>query len=217
MKKYLIVKRIIDIIFSFAMLLIGGVFLLIFAALIKITSKGPVMFRQLRTGKNGKQFYIYKFRTMILKTHDENGNRLGDYERMTTVGKIIRDLSIDELPQLVNILKGDMSYIGPRPLPVRYDPFYSDEQRRRFEVLPGISGWAQVNGRNSLSWDEKFSFDVWYVDNISFKTDLRILLLTFSKIFARSGINNSELDTMPSFDDEVIAKRAAAEKQTINM
>lgn len=217
MKKYLIVKRAIDILFSFIMLLIGGIFLLLFAVLIKLTSEGPAMFRQLRTGKNGKQFYIYKFRTMILKTHDENGNRLGDYERMTTIGKIIRDLSIDELPQLLNILKGDMSYIGPRPLPVRYDPFYSDEQRRRFEVLPGISGWAQVNGRNSLAWEAKFQFDVWYVDHISLKTDLKILMMTFAKIFARSGINNSELDTMPSFDEEVIAKRAALEKETITL
>lgn len=205
--KYIFFKKCIDIIFAFIALLIISIPLFIVAGLIKMTSKGPVFFMQARTGKDGKVFKIYKFRTMKVETVGADGEKLSDFERTFPFGNFMRKWSVDELPQLINILKGEMSFIGPRPLPVRYFDYYDENQLRRFEVLPGISGYAQVNGRNSISWEEKFEFDVWYVDNISLLTDLKIFFKTIMVIFAKIGINNSSEDTMPSFDEEVIIKR----------
>lgn len=176
--------------------------MLVTAILIKFTSRGSILFKQKRPGKNGKIFTVYKFRTMITTT-TKKGKTLSDVERMTKLGKLLRKTSIDELPQLFNIIKGDMSFIGPRPLLVRYLPYYTKQQRRRHEVKPGISGWAQVNGRNAISWEQKFKLDVWYVDNISFKLDLKIFFMTIAKIFKHEGINNSKEITMTYFDEEV--------------
>lgn len=168
------------------------------AAAIMIGSKGPVLFRQQRPGKDGKIFTIYKFRTMQLET-EQGGRRLSDMERMTSVGRLLRKVSIDELPQLFNILSGKMSFIGPRPLLVQYLDCYTPEQRRRHEVKPGITGWAQVNGRNTISWEDKFKLDVWYVDNVSFKLDVKIFFMTIANVLSRKGINQSEADTMEEF------------------
>ncbi len=168
------------------------------AIAIKIESKGPVLFKQKRPGKDAKIFTIYKFRTMKVET-EKDGKPLSDMERITKVGAFLRKMSIDELPQLFNILRGEMSFIGPRPLLVQYLEYYSPEQMRRHEVTPGISGWAQVNGRNAISWEEKFELDVWYVDNQSFFLDLKILWLTIYNVLSRRGINNSQDDTMPVF------------------
>lgn len=170
---------------------------------IKIGSKGPVLFRQKRPGKMGKIFTVYKFRTMSLET-DQDGNLLPDILRMTRVGSFLRKCSIDELPQLFNILKGDMSFIGPRPLLVQYLKHYTPEQNRRHEVVPGISGWAQVNGRNTISWEEKFQYDVWYVDHISLSLDTKIVFKTIKNVLVREGINNSQNDTMPMFSGSTL-------------
>lgn len=171
------------------------------AIAVKLNSPGPVLYKQKRPGKNGKIFTIYKFRTMRVET--ENGGKiLSDMERMTSIGKLLRSASIDELPQLFNVLKGEMSFIGPRPLLAEYLDRYTPEQMRRHEVTPGISGWAQINGRNELDWDEKFKLDVWYVDHISFKLDLKIFFMTIKNILYRVGINCSKNDTMPAFTIE---------------
>lgn len=191
-------KRILDILLA---LVLGIVFLpfgLLIALLITCTSKGPVFFRQQRVGKNCKIFRIYKFRTMRVET-ERDGRPLGDMERMTRTGAFLRKLSLDEVPQVLNILKGDMCFIGPRPLLVEYIPRYSAFQMRRHEVLPGITGWAQVNGRNQVDWEERFRLDVWYVEHISFITDLRVLVKTIQALFKRSGVNRSENETMPFF------------------
>lgn len=158
----------------------------------------PVLFRQVRPGLNGQPFEMVKFRTM-LDAHDARGRPLADAQRLTPFGSFLRASSLDELPELWNVLKGDMSLIGPRPLLMEYLPLYNVEQHRRHEVRPGITGWAQVNGRNALSWDEKFRLDVWYVDNQSFLLDLKILLLTVRKVFMRDGINAAGEATMPKF------------------
>lgn len=169
--------------------------MLLTAILIKIDSKGTILFKQQRPGTNGTIFTIYKFRTMGI-TENANGT---ETNRITRIGKYLRKLSIDELPQLYNILKGDMSFIGPRPLLIEYLVLYSDEQKRRHEVRPGISGWAQVKGRNSISWDEKFHYDLEYVNKVSFLFDIKILALTLVALVKRSGIDNSEAQTMPLF------------------
>lgn len=202
MNFYIKIKTILDFILAVIMLIILSPVMLVTAILIKFTSKGSILFKQKRPGKNGKIFTVYKFRTMITTT-TKKGKTLSDVERMTKLGKLLRKTSIDELPQLFNIIKGDMSFIGPRPLLVRYLPYYTKQQRRRHEVKPGISGWAQVNGRNAISWEQKFKLDVWYVDNISFKLDLKIFFMTIAKIFKREGINNSKEITMTYFDEEV--------------
>ena len=157
------------------------------------------LFFQERPGKDGKIFKVVKFKTMT-DERDENGNLLSDEERLTKVGKFVRSTSLDELPQLLNILKGDMSFIGPRPLLPEYLPLYSPEQARRHNVRPGLSGWAQVNGRNSISWKQRFEYDVWYVDNISFKLDLKIFFLSIKKAFVREGINSATSATMEDFN-----------------
>lgn len=173
------------------------------AILIKLDDGGPAVFRQKRPGKDGKIFEVYKFRTMSVKTEDENGRALSDMERMTKIGSILRKTSIDELPQFVNVLKGEMSFIGPRPLLCEYLELYSPEQARRHEVRPGISGWAQVNGRNAITWEEKFNYDVYYVENISLFLDVKILFKTVKNIFARADINCSEENTMEKFKGTV--------------
>lgn len=166
--------------------------------LIRIKLGKPVLFKQQRAGLKGRPFYVYKFRTMTDK-RDEHGNLLPDEKRLTKLGRILRKYSLDELPQLWNVIKGDMSLVGPRPLPVEYLPLYTPEQARRHEVRPGITGWAQVNGRNAISWEEKFALDVWYVDHRSFWLDLKILWMTLIKVFKAEGISQPGHATMPEF------------------
>ena len=158
----------------------------------------PLLFSQLRTGYRGKAFWLFKFRTMT-NARDASGNLLPDDQRLTPFGRWLRATSIDELPELINILRGEMSFIGPRPLLMQYLPLYSPQQARRHDVKPGFSGWAQINGRNAISWEEKFYFDVWYVDNQSFVLDLRIFLLTIWKVIRREGISAAGEATMPTF------------------
>ena len=158
----------------------------------------PILFKQVRPGLNEKTFTIYKFRTMSNKK-DEKGELLPDEQRLSRVGKIIRSTSLDELPQLINVLKGEMRFVGPRPLLVEYLELYSVEQKRRHGVLPGITGWAQVNGRNAISWDQKFKYDIWYVDNQSFLLDMKILWMTFLKVLNRSGVSSSTSVTIEKF------------------
>ena len=191
-------KRILDFIFA---IILGIPSLLIVGACyvaIKMTTKGPAFFVQERPGYKGKIFSIYKLRTMRVET-EENGRALTDAERITKVGKIIRACSFDELPQLLNVLKGEMSFIGPRPLLAQYLPLYTPEQMRRHDVLPGISGWAQVNGRNELTWEQKFKRDVWYTDHICFALDLKIFFMTIRNILKRQGINAGVGETMEIF------------------
>lgn len=192
------IKRCADLVFACIVFVLTSPILLLSMLILKTTLKGKVIFTQPRPGKNGKIFTIYKLRTMTLET-DENGILLPDRMRMTKLGSIMRKLSIDELPQLINIIKGDMSFIGPRPLLVQYLEYYSSEQMRRHDVLPGITGWAQVNGRNAISWEEKFELDVWYVDNMSLSLDIKITFLTIKNVLARKDINNSQEGTMPLF------------------
>ena len=158
----------------------------------------PVLFKQTRPGLNGNLFTLYKFRTMTLKK-DANGKLLSDAERLTSFGRFLRSTSLDELPELWNVLNGDMSLVGPRPLLTEYLPLYSEDQMRRHEVRPGITGWTQVNGRNALTWEEKFKRDVWYVDHQSFWLDMKILLMTVKKVLMREGISAKEDATMPVF------------------
>ena len=189
MKLQHVIKRIIDIVCSGLGLIVLSPILLIIAILIRIKLGSPIFFIQDRVGKNGQIFKIIKFRTMLDAT-DKWGEPLHDKERLTTFGKLLRSTSIDELPELINVLKGDMSLVGPRPLLVEYIPNYSKEQWRRHEVKPGITGWAQINGRNCITWKRKFELDVWYVDNISVFTDIKILLKTIVKVIKRDDISN---------------------------
>lgn len=193
-----VIKRLFDIFASAAGLLVLSPVLLILAYLIRKNLGSPVFFIQTRPGKDGKPFEMIKFRSMR-DAVDAEGKPLPDNERLTPFGKKLRASSLDELPELWNVLKGDMSLVGPRPLLMKYLPLYNDFQYRRHEVKPGITGWAQVNGRNAISWDEKFAHDVWYVDNQSFWLDIKILLLTVKKVFVREGINAGEDVTMSSF------------------
>ncbi|UOO77148.1 sugar transferase [Neisseria sp. Dent CA1/247] len=193
-----VIKRLFDIFASAAGLLVLSPVLLILAYLIRKNLGSPVFFTQTRPGKDGKPFEMIKFRSMR-DAVDAEGKPLPDSERLTPFGKKLRASSLDELPELWNVLKGDMSLVGPRPLLMKYLPLYNDFQYRRHEVKPGITGWAQVNGRNAISWDEKFAHDVWYVDNQSFWLDIKILLLTVKKVFVREGINAGEDVTMSSF------------------
>ena len=193
------IKRIFDI----TLTLIGALFLLpvflLTALMVKIKLGAPLFFKQVRPGLNGNLFNMYKFRSMTNEC-DKDGNLLIDEVRLTKVGKFLRSTSLDELPGLWNVLKGDMSLVGPRPLLVEYLPLYSEKQSRRHEVRPGITGWAQVNGRNAISWDEKFDLDVWYVDNQSFWLDIKILWLTVQKVISRDGVSPEGVDIMPRFD-----------------
>ncbi|WIV12081.1 sugar transferase [Proteiniborus sp. MB09-C3] len=197
MKTYIITKRILDFIFALILLIVTSPIMIIAAMAVKLESNGPILFTQKRPGKHGRIFRIYKFRTMRTETYDSRA--LNDIERITKVGSFLRRTSIDELPQLFNILRGEMSFIGPRPLLVGYLEYYSPRQMRRHEVMPGISGWAQVNGRNKLTWEQKFEYDVWYVDNVSLILDLKILWLTIYKVFIRKDINQNDDYTMEEF------------------
>ncbi|MEK3837784.1 sugar transferase [Paenibacillus sp. FSL R7-0128] len=198
MRPYLVVKRVVDWLIACVLIVLSSPFMIAAIIAVKISSKGPALFKQKRPGKNCKIFTVYKFRTMSLET-DAQGELLPDIQRMTKVGSFLRKTSIDELPQLFNILKGDMSFIGPRPLLVKYLEYYTPEQNRRHEVTPGISGWAQVNGRNTISWEEKFDYDVWYVDHINLKLDMKIFWKTVKNVLISEGVNNSQTDTMPVF------------------
>lgn len=199
MKLQHVVKRIIDIVCSGFGLIILSPILLIIAILIRIKLGSPIFFIQDRVGKDGKVFKMIKFRTM-LDAVDKWGDPLPDKERMTPFGQLLRSTSIDELPELINVFKGDMSLVGPRPLLVEYIPNYSKEQWRRHEVKPGITGWAQVNGRNCITWARKFELDIWYVDNASIFTDIKILFMTIVKVLKRDDINQSEEVTMEWFN-----------------
>lgn len=193
------VKRLLDITISLiALIFLLPLMLLIYLS-VRIKLGGPAFFLQERVGKDNKIFKMIKFRTMKNST-DKNGNLLSDNERVTKFGSFLRSFSLDELPELINILKGDMSLVGPRALLVQYLGFYNDEQIRRHEVLPGLTGWAQINGRNSITWSEKFKLDVWYVDNWSLWLDIKIFFLTFWKVLKREGINQSESVTMEYFN-----------------
>lgn len=191
-------KRIIDFFLALCAIFILGIPLLFVALLVRIKLGSPVLFKQRRPGKNGKIFEIYKFRTMT-DACDKNGNLLSDNERLTDFGKLLRSTSIDELPEIINIFKGDMAIIGPRPLLEEYLPLYNEEQAHRHDVRPGLTGWAQINGRNTISWEDKFRYDVEYVRNISFMFDLKIFFLTIKKVFVREGINASAEVTMEKF------------------
>lgn len=191
-------KRLLDIICSLFALFFFMPVLLFVAWTIRRKLGSPVLFQQVRPGLHGQPFKMIKFRTMR-DAVDAQGNLLPDSERMTPFGNFLRSTSLDELPELWNVLKGEMSLVGPRPLLMEYLPLYSPEQARRHEVRPGVTGWAQVNGRNALSWDEKFKLDVWYVDNHSFWLDLKILLRTVKKVFVREGISAAGEATMPRF------------------
>jgi len=193
-------KRIFDFFIALIALLLIGWLIGLVAIWLHFANKGAgSFFLQPRPGKNGKIFKVIKFKTMT-DEKDENGNLLPDEKRLTKVGKFVRSTSIDELPQLINVLKGDMSLIGPRPLLVQYLPLYNEFQARRHEVRPGITGWAQCHGRNAISWQKKFELDVWYVDNLSFIVDLKVLFLTIKKVLCREDINSSNDATMEDFD-----------------
>ena len=193
-------KRVIDFIIALVALLLIGWFLALVSIWLHFANKGAgAFFFQERPGKDGKIFKVIKFKTMT-DERDANGELLPDEVRLTKVGTFVRSTSIDELPQLINVLKGDMALIGPRPLLVQYLPLYSKEQMRRHEVRPGISGWAQCHGRNQISWTEKFKLDVWYVDNISLMTDLKVIFITIKKVLFREDINSDNDATMEDFD-----------------
>ena len=193
-------KRVTDFTIVFMALLIIWPILLLVAIWLHFANKGAgAFFTQERPGKNGKIFKVIKFKTMT-DERDENGNLLPDAQRLTKVGKFVRSTSIDELPQLINVLKGDMSLIGPRPLLVKYLPLYSKEQARRHEVRPGMTGWAQCNGRNAISWTKKFELDVWYVDHCTLWTDIKIIWITIMKVLKRADISQEGQATMEAFN-----------------
>jgi sugar transferase EpsL len=191
-------KRVFDEIVSFFGLLLLLPALILITVLVRLKLGSPIFFKQKRPGLNGKIFNMYKFRTMTNEC-DKNGKLLSDEARLTKFGKFLRSTSLDELPSLWSVLKGDMSIVGPRPLLMEYLQLYSKEQARRHEVKPGISGWAQVNGRNEISWKDKFKLDVWYVDNQSFWLDLKILFMTVKRVVLRDGVNQSDHVTMEKF------------------
>ena len=191
-------KRLMDLLVALSLLLVLSPILILVALALKINTGGPVLFSQLRPGLHGKPFEFYKFRTMTDAT-DSYGNLLPDEIRLTKIGKILRKLSVDELPQLINVIKGDMSLVGPRPLLMEYLPLYTSEQSKRHDVKPGITGWAQVNGRNALTWKDKFRLDVWYVNHQSVWLDLKILWLTLWSVIEAKGINRPGAATMTKF------------------
>lgn len=192
-------KRLFDIVIATLVLIISMPLLILVIVLLAYYNKGKIFFFQKRPGLNEKTFQLIKFKTMK-DAYGIDGNPLPDAERVTPIGKFVRKTSIDELPQLINVIKGDMSLIGPRPLLVKYLNLYNDFQKRRHEIKPGITGWAQINGRNAISWEERFALDVFYVDNVSLLLDLKILVLTFVKVFKGSDINASNATTMKSFE-----------------
>jgi lipopolysaccharide/colanic/teichoic acid biosynthesis glycosyltransferase len=193
-----VLKRIFDIFFSLGWLIVFSPLLVVVAILVRVKLGSPVLFLHERPGKDGKPFRIVKFRSMT-DARAADGKLLSDNERLTGFGKFLRASTLDEFPEMWNVLIGQMSVVGPRPLMMSYLPRYNDVQRRRMEVRPGVTGWAQINGRNAISWEEKFALDVWYVDNQSMWLDAKIIFRTFFKVFARSGINHSTEQPMPEF------------------
>ena len=215
---YKYIQRAFDIAVSVVILLISAIPMLIVALLIKIDSEGPVLFKQKRLGLNHKEFYIYKFRSMIVDAEKSGVYSDDKDKRLTRVGKILRKTSIDELPQLVNILKGEMSFIGPRP-PLTYHPWpieeYTDEQKRMFEVRPGITGWAQVNGRKSVEWNRRIELNVWYVDNMSALLDFKIFFLTVFKVFTNADNENVGATVVSAPETVKVAEEKAEESANI--
>ena len=195
-------KRLFDIILGVILIILFLPFYIVVSLLILLKMGRPIFFKQYRPGYREKIFGIYKFRTMTNKK-DENGVLLPDEQRLVGVGKFIRSTSLDELPQIFNVLKGEMSFVGPRPLLVEYLPLYNEEQKKRHNVKPGITGWAQVNGRNAISWEQKFAYDVWYVENQSFLLDMKILWMTFLKVVKRSDISSDTSATMEKFQGSI--------------
>ena len=195
----MLMKRFLDIILSLFGLIVLFPFLIVVGILVFLNLGKPILFVQSRVGRGDRIFKMYKFRTMLDKKN-RNGEQLSDEERLTTFGKILRSTSLDELPELINVLKGDMSLVGPRPLLVEYLPIYSERQRKRHEVLPGITGWAQINGRNSISWANKLELDVWYVENWSLGLDVKIIFKTIYKVFKRAGISQVNSVTVEKFN-----------------
>ena len=191
-------KRLFDILFSLGWLIVFSPLLLVVAVLVRVKLGSPVLFLHERPGKDGKPFRIVKFRTMT-DARDASGKLLPDKDRLTPFGRFLRSSTLDEFPEMWNVLVGEMSVVGPRPLMMSYLPRYNAVQRRRMEVRPGVTGWAQINGRNAIDWDQKFALDVWYVDNQSMWLDLKIIYRTFFKVFARSGIDHSKEQPMPEF------------------
>lgn len=194
-------KRAADIVLSALGLVVASPFFLMIAVLVRVGMGSPLLFHQQRPGRQGKPFTLLKFRTM-LDSHDGSGRLLDDQRRLTRLGTLLRATSLDELPELLNVLRGEMSLVGPRPLLMEYLPRYTPLQARRHEVRPGITGWAQVNGRNAITWEQKFEFDVWYVDHLTFQGDLQILAKTVTAVLRRDGIAFSHHATMPEFKPE---------------
>ena len=193
-----VVKRVFDIASSLLLLAICAPFLALTALSVRLVNGSPILLRQVRPGLHGQPFTFLKFRSMT-EARDAEGRLLPDAQRLTPFGHWLRRSSLDELPQLINVLRGDMSLVGPRPLLMEYLPLYSPRQARRHEVRPGITGWAQVNGRNAISWEEKFEYDVWYVEHQSFVLDLKILFMTFARLFQRADVSHGGHATMPRF------------------
>ncbi len=191
-------KRVIDLLISISLVLLLFPFIMIIAVLVRLKLGAPIIFKQQRPGLHGVPFYLYKFRTMTDES-DGNGQLLPDHVRLTAFGKFLRKYSLDELLQLVNVIKGELSLVGPRPLLMEYLPLYTEEQARRHEVKPGITGWAQVNGRNAITWEEKFRLDNWYVKNRCFQLDCIILFLTLQKVVRSDGVSSANHATMPVF------------------
>jgi len=192
------IKRILDLVLSLTgFMILSPIFILVVISLF-IANKGTPFFFQARPGKNERIFKIIKFKTMT-DEKDNNGKLLPDVKRLTKVGAFIRKTSLDEIPQLLNVIKGDMSLIGPRPLLIQYLPLYNEKQKRRHEIRPGITGWAQVNGRNTVGWQEKFKYDVWYIDNLTFLLDIKIIFMTILKVFKSEGISAEGQATMEAF------------------
>ncbi len=198
-KKY--IKRIFDLLVSLILFILLLPLFLVITVILFIVMKGQPFFFQIRPGKDARLFELIKFKTMN-EARNEKGELLPDVERLTMMGSFLRKTSLDEIPQLLNVIKGDMSLIGPRPLLPEYLPIYSTLQARRHDVMPGITGWAQVNGRNNISWNQKFAYDVWYVNNISFLLDMRIIFLTIRKVITSEGINSTHMVTMEKFKKE---------------
>lgn len=194
-------KRLFDIFFSLLAIILFSPILLLIAVLVRMLIGSPILFTQQRPGYRGTPFFIYKFRTMTNRL-DSSGSLLPDAERLTRLGHFLRAFSLDELPELFNILRGEMSFVGPRPLLMQYLPLYSKEQARRHDVMPGLTGWAQVNGRNALTWPDKFKYDIWYVDHWSFWLDIKIILMTVLKVFNREGISQAGQATTEYFKGE---------------
>ena len=200
------VKRILDFTLSLLALIVLSPIMLILYILVRIKLGNPVIFKQMRPGKDEKIFKLYKFRTMT-DEKDEQGNLLPDEQRLTKFGKFLRSTSLDELPELINIIKGDMAIVGPRPLLVQYLEFYNEEQKHRHDVRPGLTGLAQVSGRNSITWEEKFKQDIEYINNLTFKNDVKIIFMTIGKVFKREGISQDGEATMERFDVEQAQKQ----------